>query len=176
MNWTTSTDHKVHTGIGSESWSWIFLNIHKAAVSPFFIDQCSKSLQFLQQDYERALYYLEACVTIPAMVVSHIMLESYKKYLLVSPHSSSFDIHLLLGGKCDPENENQLKWIIELVSDLLDRFRWPRKGSSHFAEVHEPGGGQVHPASVQPLPRVGQRLLHQQHVRAAGTTYLLVNI
>ena len=89
----------------------------------FFFDQCSKYLQLLQQDYERALYYLEACVTIPAMVVSHIMLESYKKYLLVRPHSSSFDVHLLLGGKCDPENENQLKWIIELVSDLLDRFR-----------------------------------------------------
>ena len=103
-----------------------FSQYSQCCCQPFFIDQCSKSLQFLQQDYERALYYLEACVTIPAMVVSHIMLESYKKYLLVRPHSSSFDIHLLLGGKCDPENgshEHQLKWIIELVSDLLDRFR-----------------------------------------------------
>lgn len=36
------------------------------------------------KDYDRALYFLEACVTIPAMAVSHIMLEAYKKYLLVS--------------------------------------------------------------------------------------------
>jgi len=34
--------------------------------------------------YERALYYYEACVTIPTLAVSHIMLEAYKKFLLVS--------------------------------------------------------------------------------------------
>ncbi len=39
--------------------------------------------EFFFQDYDRALYFLEACVTIPAMAVSHIMLEAYKKYLLV---------------------------------------------------------------------------------------------
>ena len=36
------------------------------------------------QKYERALYYYEACVTIPTLAVSHIMLEAYKKFLLVS--------------------------------------------------------------------------------------------
>lgn len=41
------------------------------------------------KDYDRALYFLEACVTIPAVAVSHIMLEAYKKYLLVS---------LIIGG------------------------------------------------------------------------------
>jgi len=34
--------------------------------------------------YERALYYYESCVTIPTLAVSHIMLEAYKKFLLVS--------------------------------------------------------------------------------------------
>jgi COP9 signalosome complex subunit 3 len=33
--------------------------------------------------YSRALYFLEACVTIPSIAVSHIMLEAYKKYLLI---------------------------------------------------------------------------------------------
>lgn len=36
------------------------------------------------KNYDKALYYFEACVTVPAVVVSHIMLEAYKKYLLVS--------------------------------------------------------------------------------------------
>merc|ERR1712141_493288 len=33
--------------------------------------------------FSRALYLLEACVTIPATAVSHIMLEAYKKYLMI---------------------------------------------------------------------------------------------
>lgn len=36
------------------------------------------------KNYERALYFFEVCVTIPAMAVSHIMLEAHKKYVLVS--------------------------------------------------------------------------------------------
>ncbi len=35
------------------------------------------------QDFNRALYLLEAAVTMPAAAVSHIMLEAYKKYLLI---------------------------------------------------------------------------------------------
>ena len=35
------------------------------------------------QNYSRALYLLEACITIPATAVSHIMLEAYKKYLMI---------------------------------------------------------------------------------------------
>ena len=35
------------------------------------------------QNYSRALYFFEVCVTIPAQAVSHIMLEAYKKYHLV---------------------------------------------------------------------------------------------
>ncbi|XP_077281221.1 COP9 signalosome subunit 3 isoform X3 [Temnothorax americanus] len=34
--------------------------------------------------YDRALYFFEVCVTTPAMAVSYIMLEAYKKYILIS--------------------------------------------------------------------------------------------
>lgn len=42
------------------------------------------------RNLDRALYFLEVAITTPAHAVSHIMLESYKKYILVS---------LLLHGK-----------------------------------------------------------------------------
>lgn len=42
------------------------------------------------KNYERALYFLEIVITTPAMTVSHIMLEAYKKYILIS---------LILNGK-----------------------------------------------------------------------------
>jgi len=34
--------------------------------------------------FDKALYYFEACVTVPTFAVSHIMMEAYNKYLLVS--------------------------------------------------------------------------------------------
>ncbi|KAJ8688230.1 hypothetical protein QAD02_024025 [Eretmocerus hayati] len=42
------------------------------------------------KDFERGLYFFEVCVMTPASAVSHIMLEAYKKYILVS---------LILNGK-----------------------------------------------------------------------------
>ncbi|XP_046404597.1 COP9 signalosome complex subunit 3 [Ischnura elegans] len=36
------------------------------------------------KDHARALYFFEVAVTTPAMAVSHIMLEAYKKYILIS--------------------------------------------------------------------------------------------
>lgn len=42
------------------------------------------------KNFERALYFYEIVITTPAMIVSHIMLEAYKKYILVS---------LLISGK-----------------------------------------------------------------------------
>jgi len=36
------------------------------------------------KNYERALYFYEVAVTTPSLAVSHIMLESYKKYILVA--------------------------------------------------------------------------------------------
>lgn len=43
--------------------------------------------------YNQALYLFEVAVTTPAVAVSHIMLEAYKKYILVS---------LILQGKITP--------------------------------------------------------------------------
>lgn len=42
------------------------------------------------RNLDRALYFFEVAITTPSHAVSHIMLESYKKYILVS---------LLLHGK-----------------------------------------------------------------------------
>lgn len=42
------------------------------------------------KNYDRALYHFEVAISTPAMAMSHIMLESYKKYILVS---------LILNGK-----------------------------------------------------------------------------
>ena len=45
------------------------------------------------KNYERALYFFEVCVMTPSSVISHILLEAYKKYALVS---------LILSGKIMP--------------------------------------------------------------------------
>lgn len=51
--------------------------------------------------YDQAIYFFEACTRVPAITLSHIMLESYKKYVLVclihlgevpSPHKSSAQV------------------------------------------------------------------------------------
>lgn len=36
------------------------------------------------KNYDRALYFYEAAISMPAVAMSHIMLEAYKKYILVS--------------------------------------------------------------------------------------------
>lgn len=36
------------------------------------------------RNLDRALYFFEVAITTPSHAVSHIMLESYKKYILVS--------------------------------------------------------------------------------------------
>jgi len=56
--------------------------------------------------YERALYYFEVALTTPASAMSHIMLESYKKYILVS---------LIMHGKVAPLP----KYTSQVVSRLL---------------------------------------------------------
>lgn len=36
------------------------------------------------KNYDRALYMFEVVISTPALAVSHIMLEAYKKYILIS--------------------------------------------------------------------------------------------
>lgn len=60
------------------------------------------------KNFDRALYFYEIVITTPAMTVSHIMLEAYKKFVLVS---------LLLNGKV--RKLKQMTLVSRCFSDLL---------------------------------------------------------
>ncbi|XP_078611690.1 COP9 signalosome complex subunit 3-like [Branchiostoma floridae x Branchiostoma japonicum] len=66
------------------------------------------------KNYDRALYFFEVAVTTPAMAVSHIMLESYKKYVLVS---------LILHGK--------VLQLPKYTSQVVTRFIKPLSQAYH---------------------------------------------
>ncbi|XP_041973548.1 COP9 signalosome complex subunit 3 [Aricia agestis] len=66
------------------------------------------------KNYDRALYFFEVAVTVPAMVVSHIMLEAYKKYILIS---------LILHGKIHP--------MPKYTSQVVCRFLKPLSFAYH---------------------------------------------
>lgn len=66
------------------------------------------------KNYERALYMFEVVISTPAMAVSHIMLEAYKKYLLVS---------LILHGKVVP--------MPKYTSQVVGRFIKPLSQPYH---------------------------------------------
>ncbi|KAB0795751.1 hypothetical protein PPYR_10283 [Photinus pyralis] len=66
------------------------------------------------RNLDRALYFLEVAITTPAQEVSHIMLESYKKYILVS---------LLLHGK--------ILVIPKYTSRVVNRFIKPLSQPYH---------------------------------------------
>ncbi|XP_026326445.1 COP9 signalosome complex subunit 3 [Hyposmocoma kahamanoa] len=66
------------------------------------------------KNYDRALYFFEVVVTVPAMVVSHIMLEAYKKYILIS---------LILHGKVLP--------MPKYTSQVVCRFLKPLSVAYH---------------------------------------------
>ncbi|KAI1296658.1 COP9 signalosome complex subunit 3 [Halotydeus destructor] len=64
------------------------------------------------KNYERALYFFEAVLTIHSMAVSHIMLEAYKKYVLIS---------LIVHGKLP----NLPKYTPQVVSRYIKPFSLP---------------------------------------------------
>lgn len=66
------------------------------------------------KNYDRALYFFEVCITTPALAVSHIMLEAYKKYILVS---------LILHGK--------ILNIPKYASQVVNRFIKPLSQGYH---------------------------------------------
>ncbi|XP_049809791.1 COP9 signalosome complex subunit 3 [Schistocerca nitens] len=66
------------------------------------------------KNYDRALYFFEVAVTTPAMAVSHVMLEAYKKYILVS---------LILHGK--------VQNIPKYTSQVVGRFIKPLSQAYH---------------------------------------------
>uniref|UniRef100_A0A3Q4ANW7 COP9 signalosome complex subunit 3 n=1 Tax=Mola mola TaxID=94237 RepID=A0A3Q4ANW7_MOLML len=72
------------------------------------------------KNFERALYFYEQAITTPAMAVSHIMLEAYKKYILVS---------LILHGKVQP--------LPKYTSQIVGRFIKPLSNAYHeLAQVY----------------------------------------
>lgn len=68
------------------------------------------------KNYERAMYFFEVSISTPALAMSHIMLESYKKYILVS---------LILHGK-------QIS-VPKYSSQVICRFMKPI--SQHYHEL-----------------------------------------
>uniref|UniRef100_A0A182NJ47 COP9 signalosome complex subunit 3 n=1 Tax=Anopheles dirus TaxID=7168 RepID=A0A182NJ47_9DIPT len=70
------------------------------------------------KNYERALYFFEVAVSTPALAMSHIMLESYKKYILVS---------LILHGKVLP--------IPKYSSQVITRFMKPLSHAYHDLSI-----------------------------------------
>lgn len=66
------------------------------------------------KNYDRALYFFEVTVSTPAMAMSHIMLEAYKKYILVS---------LILHGKVTP--------LPKYSSQVISRFTRPLSQAYH---------------------------------------------
>lgn len=66
------------------------------------------------KNFERALYFFEVAVSTPALAMSHIMLESYKKYILIS---------LILHGKVVP--------IPKYSSQVISRFMKPLSHAYH---------------------------------------------
>ncbi|KAL0278381.1 UNVERIFIED_CONTAM: hypothetical protein PYX00_000218 [Menopon gallinae] len=66
------------------------------------------------KQYSQALYLFEVAVTTPAMAVSHIMIEAYKKYILVS---------LILQGKFAP--------LPKYTSQVVGRFIKPLSHAYH---------------------------------------------
>lgn len=66
------------------------------------------------KNYERALHFFEVAITTPAQAMSHIMLESYKKYILIS---------LILHGK--------LNALPKYSSQVIPRFIKPLSHPYH---------------------------------------------
>lgn len=61
------------------------------------------------KNYERALYFFEVAISTPAQAMSHIMLESYKKYILVS---------LILHGKLNATPKYSSQVITRFIKPL----------------------------------------------------------
>uniref|UniRef100_A0A671ENI1 COP9 signalosome complex subunit 3 n=1 Tax=Rhinolophus ferrumequinum TaxID=59479 RepID=A0A671ENI1_RHIFE len=83
------------------------------------------------KNFERALYFYEQAITTPAMAVSHIMLESYKKYILVS---------LILLGKVQQLPNIHLNYLLTLsLQDMASRVQLSGPQEQKICLTHEDG-------------------------------------
>ncbi|KAI4493348.1 hypothetical protein M0802_009408 [Mischocyttarus mexicanus] len=98
------------------------------------------------KNYDRALYFFEVCVTTPAMAVSHIMLEAYKKYILVSlilhgkilnlPRYTSQVVNRYIKQLSLPYQELATAYLTNNCEDLLNIIR---KYQELFEREHNSG-------------------------------------
>ncbi|XP_013420972.1 COP9 signalosome complex subunit 3 [Lingula anatina] len=65
------------------------------------------------KNYDRALYFFEIAITTPSMAVSHIMLESYKKHLLVA---------LILHGKVPTLPKYTSQVVLRYIKPLCQAY------------------------------------------------------
>uniref|UniRef100_A0A1B6DHF8 COP9 signalosome complex subunit 3 n=1 Tax=Clastoptera arizonana TaxID=38151 RepID=A0A1B6DHF8_9HEMI len=65
------------------------------------------------KNYEQALYFFEVVITTPAFAVSHVMLEAYKKYVLVS---------LILNGKVQNIPKHTTQIVPRLIKPLSQAY------------------------------------------------------
>jgi len=68
--------------------------------------------------FDKALYYFEACLTVPTFAVSHIMMEAYNKYLLVS---------LIINGDKPKESSALPKY----TSPVVNKYIRPLSSAYH---------------------------------------------
>jgi len=76
------------------------------------------------KEYEKALYYFEVAVTVPTVAVSHIMLEAYKKYMLVGllVHGDKPKDAVTLPKYTSPVVAKLLKPLCKAYSDVVNAY------------------------------------------------------
>ena len=76
------------------------------------------------KEYEKALYYFEVAVTVPTVAVSHIMLEAYKKYMLVGllVHGDKPKEAVSLPKYTSPVVAKFLKPLCRAYSDVVNAY------------------------------------------------------
>lgn len=80
------------------------------------------------KQFDRALYFLEVCVTCPTAAVSHIMLEAYKKYQLVGllvhgDKPKAFKENLALPKYTSPIVNKFLKPLCSAYSEVVTAYQ-----------------------------------------------------
>uniref|UniRef100_T1ITU9 COP9 signalosome complex subunit 3 n=1 Tax=Strigamia maritima TaxID=126957 RepID=T1ITU9_STRMM len=99
------------------------------------------------KNYGRALYFFEVAITTPSLAVSHIMLEAYKKYILVSLILHGKDNHMGLVMQCIAslykKNIQRLtKTFLTLsLSDMANRVQLsgPKEAEQYILHMIEDG-------------------------------------
>lgn len=85
--------------------------------------------------FQRAAFFYEIAVTTPSMVVSHIMLEAYKKYILVS--LIEFGKVQVLPKYTSPVVSRYIKQLSQSYIELLNAFNSPSSNLAAIITKHQ---------------------------------------